>query len=134
MGKAKSVLVEEFTSPVAVSVDFNASVAEVKELMDSQGFRHIPVLENGRPVGIISDRDIKLVTGFTDFTDLCASQIMSPEPFTVSSSMPIEEVALEMSKNKYGSAIVVDNEGGVNGIFTSTDALNALVEIVRGDI
>lgn len=44
------------------------------------------------------------------------------------------EAAYEMSLNKIGSMVVVDDHGEVFGIFTTTDALNALIEIVRGEV
>ena len=58
---------------------------------------------------------------------------MKKDPYCASPHARISEVAMEMSSNKYGSAIILDNEGGI-GIFTSIDALNALIEIVRGEV
>ena len=58
---------------------------------------------------------------------------MQKEPYLVSADTKLSEVAFYMSKNKYGSALVMNPDGDL-GIFTSTDALNALVEVLRGDI
>ena len=56
---------------------------------------------------------------------------MSPQPFIVSSETPLEEVALSMSRQKFGSALVRDEKDQTLGIFTVTDALNALIEVLR---
>ena len=56
---------------------------------------------------------------------------MTADPYTVSIEANLDDVAFEMSRNKYGSAIVMDNNDEVYGIFTSTDALNALIEVLR---
>ena len=60
-----------------------------------------------------------------------AADIMAAAPLTVRSTTPLDEVAYEMSDKKVGSVIVEDEDGQFLGIFTATDALNALVEIVR---
>jgi CBS domain-containing protein len=55
---------------------------------------------------------------------------MSDEPFVVAPDSLLEEVAEAMAKNKHGSALVVERATLV-GIFTSTDALRALVILLR---
>ena len=58
---------------------------------------------------------------------------MKKDPYIVDSTTKLSEVAFYMAKHKYGSALVQEPDGEL-GIFTSTDALNALVEVLRGDI
>jgi len=57
--------------------------------------------------------------------------LLGVAPLTVRASTPLDEVALAMSEKKVGRLIVNDDEGRFYGIFTATDALNALVETVR---
>jgi CBS domain-containing protein len=56
---------------------------------------------------------------------------MSRDPYTTTPSAPLEEVARDMADRKYGSAVVVDH-GKVVGLFTTVDALRALVVLLRG--
>ena len=56
---------------------------------------------------------------------------MATDPVAVLANAPLDEVALLMSERKIGSVIVNGEEGEFRGIFTLTDALNALVEISR---
>jgi acetoin utilization protein AcuB len=124
--------VEEFTTPDPVSAPEDASVEELHQLMVEHGVRHIPIVTDGRVVGIVSERDLKVVAGLNmrERELVCARDIMARDPVSVSASTPLDEVAFEMSSRKIGSVIV--NEGDeFLGIFTVTDALNALVEIVR---
>ena len=55
-------------------------------------------------------------------------------PYTAQTGSMLEEVAFEMSDRKIGSALIVNNFGELEGIFTSVDGLNALIEIIRGDV
>lgn len=130
--KIKKIPVEEFTSVNPITVNASSLINEVKNLMIENNFRHMPVMENGEVVGILSDRDIAIAHRFDPNFKLQAKDLMTTHPYTVNVSDSIEEVVFNMSKNKIGSAIVLDDSGQIYGIFTSTDALNALVEIIRG--
>ncbi len=124
--------VEEFTTPDPVTAPEDASIDELSELMAKHGVRHIPIVKDDRVVGVVSDRDLKLVKGL-DLKEkmlVSAADIMARDPVSVESSTPLDEVAFEMSKRKIGSVIVNEN-GKLLGIFTVTDALNALIEILR---
>lgn len=125
--------VDEFTTPAPFLVSPFDTLDKVQLIMSENDIRHIPVVENNLPVGIISSRDISVIATLGRTHQVFAREVMHRMPFTVQSGTALEVVALEMSDRKIGSAIVVDNEGEVVGIFTSTDALNALVEIIRDD-
>lgn len=124
--------VEEFTTPDPITVTEDMSIDELNMLMSEHGIRHLPVVRDGMPVGVISDRDVRLFTGLSvaEKFQVCAGDIMSPEPLTVNSTTPLDEVAFLMSENKVGSVIVLE-DGQLLGIFTATDALNALIEVIR---
>lgn len=135
IGSIRKVAVEEYTTPSPFTVKKETPIQEIVLLMREHGFRHIPVLdEAGSVVGIISDGDVKLAATFKEAQTLTADDIMSEVVFLVDPQTPIDEVAFSMSKHKYGSAIVQGEHGDFMGIFTVTDALNALVEVLRGDI
>ena len=127
------VPVEEFTTPDPVSIEETMLLGDLLELMNREGFRHLPVVREGELVGIISDRDVRLFAGMpaADRDGLTAADIMTEDLLTIDASMPLDEAALKMSANKV-SSLIVQEEGEFMGIFTATDALNALVEILRG--
>jgi acetoin utilization protein AcuB len=125
--------VEEFTSENPVTANETTTIREARDLMKEANCRHLPVVKDGKPVGLISDRDLRLFLSHKDALDLDVSFVMADIPFIVNKREPMEKVALEMSRKKIGSAIVTDADDKVFGIFTSTDALNAVVELIRGD-
>ena len=126
--------VDEYTSPDPITVRPTANVDELQQLLNQHGIRHLPVLSKGKVVGIISDRDIRLVSGLNlaEKLQVTAEDIMTPEPLAVTTDTLLEDVAFLMSEKKVGSVIVNETDGSFLGIFTATDALNALIEILRG--
>jgi acetoin utilization protein AcuB len=131
MSKFK-IPVEEFTTPNPITATTHSKVEELARVMKEHGIRHIPIMQNEKVVGIVSDRDLKVMAGLKmlEKSLLTAADIMSRDPVTVDSSTLLDEVAFEMSEKKIGSVIVTENDQLV-GIFTVTDALNALIESAR---
>lgn len=127
------IAVEDYTTPSPITACITTPVAEIVTLMENHGIRHVPIVDGERPVGIISDRDTRLIQRLPGADQLTAQDIMMPEPYVVAPSEPLEDVALAMGRQRIGSAIVTE-EGRIAGIFTLTDALNALIEIVRGEV
>ncbi len=123
--------VEEFTSPNLVLAEETESLKSLEEKMKSNNIRHIPVVKNKKLTGIVSLRDL-YTSDKDNLEKLTAKDRMTEKPFFVSREDKIQDVAFEMSNRKIGSAIVEDHDGTVFGIFTTTDALNALVEVVSG--
>lgn len=128
-----NVPVEEFTTPDPVTADESMMVDDLRLLMEKHGIRHLPIVRGSTVVGVVSDRDVRLFSGLSaaEKFQVQASDIMAEEPLCVNAATPLDEVAFLMSENKVGSVIVKDEEGELLGIFTATDALNALIEIVR---
>ncbi|HRO87791.1 CBS domain-containing protein [Denitratimonas tolerans] len=127
--------VEEFTTPDPVTVAETTAIGELRELMDQHGVRHLPVRRDGEVVGVISERDVRLVQGLSldEQLQIRAQDLMADDLFVVHASTLLDEVAMEMVSRRVGSAIVRDEDGDFLGIFTLTDALNALVEVVRNE-
>mgnify|MGYP000644120124 CR=1 FL=1 len=130
-----SVPVDEFTTPDPVTADEDMTIDDLRDLMKKHGIRHLPVLRGDTVVGVISDRDVRIVSGLTlaEKHQVRAADIMAVDPMTVTSTMPLDEVAYVMSEKKIGSVIVNDADGQFLGIFTASDALNALIEIIRSN-
>ena len=132
--KTFDIPVDEYSSPIQLKGSREMTVTYLRHLMKEKGFRHVPILEDGVPVGIVTDRDISLITGLKFSEDFLASDIMVEDPYCVQSGTSLEEVAFEMSQRKIGSAIVLNPEGKADSIFTSVDGLNAIIEIMRGEV
>ncbi len=130
----KELKVDEFTTPNPLKVSVGTLLSEVWKMMFDNSIRHILVAEGDSIVGIVSSRDLTTFSQASNFNELKVEEIMSKDIYTVSPETKLYEVALKMSENKFGSAVIYDPEEKSLGIFTATDALNALVEVLRGDI
>lgn len=126
--------VYEYTTPDPHTATEDMSIDAISELMQKHGIRHLPIVREHTVVGVISERDVRLLSGLssTERAQVRAADIMAIEPISVTIDMPLDEVAYLMSDKKVGSVIVLDAEQRLYGIFTATDALNALIEIARG--
>lgn len=128
-----NVPVEEFTTPNPVTATEELSIDELRQLMQQCGVRHLPIVREGRVVGVVSDRDVRVAQGLSaeHQIQVRAADIMATDPVAVTAGTPLDEVAYTMSDRKIGSVIVNEDSGEFLGIFTVTDALNALIEISR---
>jgi acetoin utilization protein AcuB len=123
------VSVDEYTSPILVMINCKASIDKALEVMLENRIRHLPVEDKGKVIGIVSERDLLTHQGKNWTTMMTVEDIMNPNLFSVYRNEGLGEVAFQLSSQKVGSALVLDESGEVYGIFTTTDALNALVEI-----
>jgi len=125
--------VEEFTTPNPVTADEKTSIDELRAMMTTYGVRHLPIVRDGKVVGLVSDRDLRIAQGLSAAHQLqvLAGDIMSTDPVSVKAETPLDEVAYTMSDRKIGSVLVHEADGTFLGIFTLTDALNALIEVMR---
>jgi len=124
------VTVDEYTSPILVTINGGSSIDKALDLMRENRIRHLPVKDLGKVVGIISEQDLLTHAGKDWAAMLKVRDIMNPNLFSVYRNEGLGEVALQLASQKVGSALVLDELGEVYGIFTTTDALNALVEIL----
>lgn len=101
-------------------------------LMREQRIRHLPVLHQGKLVGVVTDRDLRMVETLRDVdpTKVTVSEAMTSDVYTVSPDAGLDEVVRAMAGSKYGSAVVVDH-GHVVGIFTTVDACSAFADLLN---
>lgn len=103
------------------------SLTEIRHLMRAEGCRHLPVVEDGRLVGIVTDRDLRAVVNTPVLAHGSAETIMTANPITVSPSTPAHRAAEMLNLYKFNSLPVVDH-GVLVGIITSTDFLAQFTE------
>jgi len=131
MSKAIPTIQKHMTT-VPHSVGDDQTIAKAASMMSEHGIRHLPVLHGGQLLGILTDRDIKLIEAFKDVdpTQVTVEDAMTERPYTVSPDVPLDEVTSTMAAKKYGCAVVMQNNKVV-GIFTTTDACQALTDLLH---
>jgi CBS domain-containing protein len=114
-----------------VTVERSTTLARALEIMISNGFRHLPIVEGKRPVGVVSERELRVVENMhgVDSAMCVVGDFILGAPYTVAPGASLREVARTMAEHKFGSALVVDGDE-VTGVFTTTDALRALAAVL----
>ena len=130
------MLVQDVMQRGLVVVRPDTTLAEAVRLLQRRGIRHLPVLDEGRLVGIISDRDLKaamLSAGKSGGAEsevvpdqLTAADVMQRAVVTIAPMFPVEEAARLMVTKKI-SALPVTEALRLVGIVTETDVLELFV-------
>lgn len=125
--------------PVTIGPD--EPIGTALERMRLGRFRHLPVVEGDRLVGIITDRDLRLATNsplvlrekwYSDFIleSIKVKSCMTSNPVTVTPDTPLLDAALILRERRFGSLPVVE-DGKLVGILTETDLLETLIRLLR---
>lgn len=116
------MLVSRAMSRRVVAVAPDDTVARAATLMARGGFRHLPVVQRERLVGIVSDRDLRGASATR------VAEVMTRRPIAVSPDASVDEAACVMDEHTI-SALPVVTAGKVVGILTTTEVLRAFVEL-----
>lgn len=125
-----------------VTITKQTTIADALELMRKHNIRRLPVLENNKLIGIVTDRDISEVSP-SPATSLSVFEInyllakmkikdvlpKNQKVITISSDAFVEEAAIIMREHKVGALPVVDNNKLV-GIITETNIFDAFIELL----
>ena len=121
-------------TPFPFAVGPDASVLEVERLMQTHRIRHVPIQDEGRVLGVVSERDlhhlVHVALPDTDKSRLRIRHLLRPDPYVTEMTTPLDEVAAEMAERHIGSAVVV-RHGKLAGIFSTVDACRLLAEFLR---
>lgn len=124
--------------PLVVSPD--QTLADALRLTRARRIRHLPVVQDGELVGMVSDRDVRLAmpspltepdderVAFLDRTPVSA--VMQREVVSVGPFDTVEDAAKEMRRRRIGAIPVIDAHGRLLGILSESDVLDAFVEIL----
>lgn len=123
----RATQVRDIMTPDPRVIEPGETVREAWATMKENGFRHLPVCNGGRLVGIISITDIgRLGATVPAILDRTVEQSMTANPITMSPDEPIESAAAQMGLHKINCLPIVEGDKLV-GIVTTYDLLDALV-------
>jgi len=112
-----------------VTIGPRDTLSGAKSIMDAGHFRRVPVLDEGRLVGILTERDLREYTGYLESTRVNAA--MRTALVTVTPYNTVEDAARLMLKHKIGGLPIVA-DGTLVGIVTTSDLLRAFLLVVAG--
>ncbi|MCF8082668.1 MAG: CBS and ACT domain-containing protein [Deltaproteobacteria bacterium] len=134
------MLVKNWMSKEAVSVDANDSMTAATKMLKEYDIRMLPVMKHGKLVGVVTDRDLKRASA-SDATTLeihellflvskiKVADIMTKDPLTVPPDYTIGETAELLLDNKISGVPVVENGGRLVGVITEADVFRAIISL-----
>jgi|YelNatPaOPRAMG01_1025707.scaffolds.fasta_scaffold00164_3 acetoin utilization protein AcuB len=122
--------VSEWMTKDVISITKDRSIQECVNLMKRHSIRHLPVVEDGKLVGLVTEGDLRQIFLASLIEDLTIKDVMISDPITVSPDTEIEDAAKVIFYNKIGGLPVVDEEDRLLGIITVADILAAFIEIM----
>jgi acetoin utilization protein AcuB len=134
------MLVKDWMTKDPVTITDETSMMKAIHIMKEQRFRRLPVLHEGRLVGMVTDRDLKEASPSKATTldvhelyyllaELQIKEIMSKNPLTLSPEDTVERAAQLMLERTISGLPVVDKDGRLVGIITQSDVFKAFIHI-----
>jgi acetoin utilization protein AcuB len=117
--------IRDFMTPQPWTVQMDDSLAVARRMMAEREIHHLPALDGGHVSGMVTDREIVLAA---DRVGTVGDIIV--QAHRVQAATPLADVLDEMSANHWDAVIVTEGER-VEGIFTSSDAVRVLAELVK---
>lgn len=126
----KLLIRDAMTSSVH-TIGSSLTLADAARMMKKHQIRHLPVLDGGALVGLVSERDVQVISSMSELDPTCilVEDAMSQAPWTVEPTTPLVEVAAHMAETKVGSAVVMDHDKVV-GVFTTVDGMRVLADLL----
>ena len=117
-------------------------LSEAYEIFQHAPFHHLPVLDGGSPVGVLSSNDILRLAYDIDGTDdrtlgafldgqFTIDDAMTPSPSSLPDSATVKDAAEVLSDGAIHSVIVLQQSGAIAGIVTTTDLAQFLLDQFR---
>ena len=132
--------VRDYMTSDPQTLGMKSTLLDAVLLLRRSELRHIPILDNDRLVGVLSDRDVarwapSLLTSLTPqeynrvFEETSVGKVMTRNPISVSPDAPLAEAVNLMYKHRLGCLPVLE-AGRLSGIITVTDMLRALYDLI----
>jgi CBS domain-containing protein len=116
------------------TIPWDVTLAEARRLMRVDDIRHLPVVEEGRLVGMLSDRDLRRAYGAGRSKDAPVGEVMSRDVVSLGASARARDAAAAIVHNRISAVPVLDERSGLPvliGIVTVTDLLDHSLGTLR---
>ncbi len=121
--------IESYMSAKPITINSHQTLKFALNTMRDNGIRHLPVMENGRVRGVLSERDIRFLESVerVDLNELKVDDAYSDDLHSVEPKADIRVVCQLMQDHKVGSVVVQQGQELI-GIFTWIDALKYITK------
>lgn len=110
------------------------TLKQAAALLREHDVRHLPIVEDGRLVGVISDRDLRMAYGQHLPPETEVAQVMVPRTIVVAPEARLHHAAKLMVEHRISCLPVCEGLGQhLIGILTSTDLLDHCLDNLRED-
>jgi len=134
MTDAKTMTVSDVMTKSVISVDASMTINETAKLMEDAKVGAVIVMEDNKPVGIVTDRDFAVkVAAHAYQISTPIKQIMSSPLFSINSDETVR-AASDLMHDRGVRKIPVIDDGNIVGIITATDIVNLLAVSVEEDM
>ena len=134
------MLIKDWMTKDPITINDDTSMIKAIHIMNERRFRRLPVVSQGKLVGLITDRDLKEASPSKATTldvhelyyllaELQVSEIMTRNPISVSQDDTVERAALIMLEHTISGLPVVGAAGQLVGIITQSDVFRAFMHI-----
>ncbi len=130
------MLVNEYMTPDPLVVNTDESVERIAELIRAHGILQVPVVDTAnRLVGIVTDRDLRSISGFDKKQEaqLVAEDVMSTELVTIAPGADVQDAAHLLYEHRFGALPVVMGEHVV-GMITTHDLIRRFIELYEESV
>jgi len=138
----KKTKVGDWMTPNPITIDAGATIVEAIHLLKEKNIRRLPVMKGGRLVGIVTERMLLTFSpGKSSSLDTwelhyllartSVTEAMNPKPHTVTADTELADAAQLIHDRKLNGITVVNEQGDLVGILTTTNALEALIYFSR---
>jgi acetoin utilization protein AcuB len=120
-------------TPLPHTIEAAYTIHQAKAVMDAEGIRHLPVTSEGRLVGMLSERDLKLafaIAATSESESLNVGDVCNLEAYVVEYNTPLDQVLNYLAEQRMGSALITRN-GKLVGIITNSDIYRSYSEHLK---
>jgi CBS domain-containing protein len=119
-------VVKEYMKSNVISVEKSLTLKEVAEIMTKNNVGSVIVVDHGKPIGIITEKDIIRALGNGKDLNTKAEEIMTASLITIREDAPITGALSLMRTNNIRHLPVVNEDGKLTGILSIRDVARAL--------
>jgi acetoin utilization protein AcuB len=137
----RRILINELMIPKPVTITSDQTIGRAMELMARYEIRRLPVVKDGKLVGIITDRDVRQLGGRPSlklpktaqddaYLNLPVEEAMTLNVITIRETQPVQEAIGVMLKHKISGLPAVNRDGQLVGMLSTQDVLKYCLDLI----